>query len=304
MNKDLTKLKRTELLDLAKKRKITSVSMLKKAELIKIISKDLAKKSKVKDKAKQKVKSVKTVKTVKKIKPRAAVSKPVLKKKKARRVKKKIIEQAPSQELVELTKFYAGTVESGEKIESRISPEERPEIRHHYDEDSCALIVRDPWWLFSYWEIRGQCWEDARLKCGSLGYKEVLRVYDVSGVEFKDASNYNSYFDIELTPFIECWYIHVKDSGKSYVAEIGLRAENGEFFTIIRSNVVATPRYGPSDLIDEEWMVVDEDYWKMFALSGGYGVGISSEELQKVLKKRRLETFSSSTTKEILRGEG
>ncbi|MDP8252999.1 MAG: DUF4912 domain-containing protein [Candidatus Kaelpia aquatica] len=290
MGKDLTKLKRIELLELAKKRKIKGVSILKKAELIKILSKDLAKKAEVKGKIEQKIKRDKIVK---KIKPKKKTSKPDLRKKKTLKIKK-IAKESLSQELIELTKFQAGTTDRGEEPRSQIGSES-PEIKHHYGEDSLALLVRDPWWLFSYWEIRGQLWEDTRLRCGSSGYKEVLRVYDVTGVEFKDSKSYNSYFDIELTPFIECWYINVKDSGRSYVAEVGLRTDSGKFFTIIRSNVVVTPRYGPSELVDEEWMVVDEDYWKMFALSGGYGVGVSSEELQKVLKQRRLDTISSST---------
>ncbi|MDP8216637.1 MAG: DUF4912 domain-containing protein [Candidatus Kaelpia imicola] len=291
MGKDLTKLKRIELLELAKKRKIKSVSAFKKTELIKILSKNLTKGAGVKSKVKQKVK---LGKITKKIKLKKRVSKPALGKRKILKIKK-ITKESPSQELVEQTKFHTGATDRSKKSKGQTGLNESLEVKHHYDEDSLVLLVRDPWWLYSYWEIRGQLWEDTRLRCGDSGYREVLRVYDVTGIESEGSESYNSYFDIELTSFIECWYINIKEPGRSYVAEVGLRTDSGKFFTIIRSNVVAAPRYGPSELVDEEWMVVDEDYWKMFALSGGYGTGISSEELQKVLKQRRLETSSSFT---------
>ena len=295
MTKDLIKLKRIELLEIAKKKKIKGFSKLKKAELIKILSKEEAIKSKTKIKIKQKLEKNKTAekKTVKKKVPNKKNIKVLSKRKKSIK-DKKIKDRDFSQELVESTKFYTGGVDSHKEFDSKRLLEESPNIRHHYGENVCVLLVRDPWCVFSYWEISISLWEGARLKCKDSKYREILRVYDVTGLESKNLNSCNSYFDIELAPFIESWYINLKKPGRSYIAEVGLKTDKGEFHAIISSNVAVTPRYGPSDLVDEEWMVVEEDYWKMFALSGGYGTSISSEELQKVLKKKRIETISSS----------
>jgi hypothetical protein len=290
MIKDLTKLKKVELLELAKKKKIKGLSALKKADLIKILSKDMTLKSKAKAKPKQKLKKDKVVKR----KISKGKTPKVLPKRKNAGQKKKIEEQDFSQELVESTKFYTGIIDSKEDSKSKRLLEESSEIAHRYGENTCVLLVRDPWCVFSYWEIKLSLWEAARLQCEGSAYKEVLRVYDVTGSEVKDLSKHKSYFDIELIPFVESWYINLQDSGRSYIAEIGLKKNTGEFFAMVRSNMVTTPRYGPSDLIDEEWMVIEEDYWKIFALSGGYGIGTSSEELQRVLRQKKIETISSS----------
>jgi uncharacterized protein len=45
------------------------------------------------------------------------------------------------------------------------------------------------------------------------------------------------------------------------------------------------PLFGPSDIIDEKWTSLI-DFEKIYALSGGFGVGKSSGELRKEMVKR------------------
>ena len=44
---------------------------------------------------------------------------------------------------------------------------------------------------------------------------------------------------------------------------------------------------------DEEWMCLDDDYWRMFGLSGGFGIGKGSLALKEMFKKRLMEQISS-----------
>ena len=69
--------------------------------------------------------------------------------------------------------------------------------------------------------------------------------------------------------------------------EIGLRTARGAFFRLARSNRVMTPRYGPSDIIDEAWMSLEEDYWKLFGVAGGFGIGQSSMEIRRRFREQR-----------------
>ena len=46
-----------------------------------------------------------------------------------------------------------------------------------------------------------------------------------------------------------------------------------------------------SDVIDEEWMIPDWD--QMYALSGGFGIGLSSQELRQLMKKRLFSEAAS-----------
>ena len=49
-----------------------------------------------------------------------------------------------------------------------------------------------------------------------------------------------------------------------------------------------------SDKLDAEWMMPEDDYWKMFGLSGGFGVGKGSLEVREMVKKRLEEQITSA----------
>jgi len=49
----------------------------------------------------------------------------------------------------------------------------------------------------------------------------------------------------------------------------GLLSPEGRFLTLARSNHISMPRDGASDVLDEEWMLVDEEFWKLYGLPSG-----------------------------------
>ena len=49
-----------------------------------------------------------------------------------------------------------------------------------------------------------------------------------------------------------------------------------------------------SDVVDEEWMCQEDEYWKMFGLSGGFGLGKASLALKEMFKKRLMQQVSSA----------
>jgi hypothetical protein len=78
------------------------------------------------------------------------------------------------------------------------------------------------------------------------------------------------------------------------MVDIGFLSPDGKFIAMARSNAVTTPRDGMSDIIDEEWMVVDFD--RIYALSGGFGIGKSSGAIRELMKKHLMEIRSSGWT--------
>jgi len=164
-----------------------------------------------------------------------------------------------------------------------------------YGDNKIVLLVRDPWWIFSYWEIRRDKEDEAVRKIESAGEKvekSVLRVYDVTDVDF-NGKNAHAYFDVDLKGLANNWYINVNSPDRSWIVDIGIVSNKGNFYTLARSNVVRTPRFGMSDVLDAEWMMPEEEYWKMFGLSGGFGVGKGSLEVRESLKKRLEEQVTS-----------
>lgn len=174
---------------------------------------------------------------------------------------------------------------------------ERKEFRFPpgYGDNRILILIRDPWWIFAYWEIRKDREEDIVRKIESNGEapsKSILRIYDVTNVNF-NGKNAHSYFDIDLKGLANNWYINVNAPDRSWVVDIGIVTNKGNFYLLARSNVVKTPRFGMSDQLDAEWMMPEEDYWKMFGLSGGFGVGKGSLEVREMLKKRMEEQITS-----------
>ena len=164
-----------------------------------------------------------------------------------------------------------------------------------YGDNKIVLLVRDPWWIFAYWEIRKDREEDIVKRIESSGdsvEKSVLRVYDVTGVDF-NGKNARAFFDIDLKGLATNWYINVGAPEKAWVVDIGIVSRKGNFYLLARSNVARTPRVGMSDQLDAEWMMPEKDYWKMFGLSGGFGVGKGSLEVREMLKKRMEEQITS-----------
>ena len=104
-------------------------------------------------------------------------------------------------------------------------------------------MVRDPYWLYAYWEfapeLRGSC-RDAR-RGGLRESRTVLRVYDVTGTDIDEPAGY---YDIDVAHEASNWYINVTRVEREYCVEIGLIAPDGSFIVIARSNSVALPPVG------------------------------------------------------------
>ncbi|MCK9594503.1 MAG: DUF4912 domain-containing protein [Candidatus Omnitrophica bacterium] len=149
------------------------------------------------------------------------------------------------------------------------------ELPGQYNKDMMALQVRDPWWLHCYWEVAANTWSSLRERLKDLfnSAKKVLRVYDVSQINF-NGKNSHKFFDIEVHHESTSWYIDTGGPGRSWCVDYGLKLANGDFITILRSNTVSTPLDGPSWITDEEWMIPEEMFGRLYGM--GFGLGHSS----------------------------
>ncbi len=162
----------------------------------------------------------------------------------------------------------------------------------HYGEDRLVLLVRDPWWLFAYWEITPQRQQEVLAQIGSKSHsdrKTVLRVYDVTGVNLP---KFNSFFDIELNFYADNWYVDVGLPNRDWLTELGYRV-GGRFFPLIRSNRVRTPAFGLSDVLDEEWMLPEDVYYRLLGRSIGGEKAGDSMDIRKLLEKYLRNVVSS-----------
>ncbi len=168
------------------------------------------------------------------------------------------------------------------------------DIPHHYGDNKIVLMTRDPWTVFSYWEIRNDVEDRVKAAIREKGLnpvKSVIRLYQASG---NDNEPYlTAVSEFELRGWVTSWYIHVDQPGREWLVDIGIIADNGEFFRLARSNRVKTPANYMSETSEGEWMCPEELYYKMFAVSGGAEVGRSSLELREVMERYLKKWLSS-----------
>lgn len=180
---------------------------------------------------------------------------------------------------------------------------EREELPSAYGETRIVIMVRDPHWLFAYWEItdarKMDIEREARAGWGDL--RKVLRVYDVTDIEF-NGTNAHKHFDIDITSETGNWYIRVGEANRSWCVDLGVITADGRFIVIARSNVVVTPREGASDVIDEEWMSIEEEFLKLYGLWGGFaGASPGKAQIRKLLKERLEKELSSGAVSSFVR---
>ncbi len=190
------------------------------------------------------------------------------------------------QERVEESKFYVGPTTP------QISKENEFVFPQSYGQDKAVLMVRDPYWMHAYWEITSAKVGSLKAQYGEQiisSSRLVLRLLDVNNAT---AEKPNGLSDLDIAGGTNNWYLQAPSADCSYCVEIGFLAPDGRFFLIARSNVVHTPRAGVSEVYDEQWMTL-EDYDKVYGLSGGLGIGLSSGDIRKQMRKR-FESLNSS----------
>ncbi len=130
------------------------------------------------------------------------------------------------------------------------------ELPQTYNISFLGLMAKDPYRIFATWEIAQEDLKRlrTRIKQDADLSRMVLRVYDVTLVDF-NGHNANSHFDIEVGDATN-WYISLPCDHIWVCAQMGLKTKNGDFFPLVRSNFVETPRARPSPRTEEIWMTV------------------------------------------------
>ena len=156
--------------------------------------------------------------------------------------------------------------------------------------DRVILIVRDPFWIQAYWEIKKQTIDRVRVALADQWFetKPVLRLLEVTS----DSSSSSVETVIRQIPIhggVRNWYVDVADPPKSYRVALGYATESGKFYLIAKSNLVTTPT-PDHDAFDHNWMDIQSDYKKYYAMSGGYsgseGNNEPHGELQSIFEEK------------------
>ena len=151
------------------------------------------------------------------------------------------------------------------------------------ESDRLVVMVRDPYWLHAYWELAPRSVDRAHTALGQNWHsaRPVLRLFRVAADGMAALER-----EIAIHGGVNHWYVDVTDPPHEFRMEIGYASGGGQFYCLARSNSVSTPPAGTSDAVDENWVEVDENADRIFAMSGGYTPRGTSLELQELLEER------------------
>lgn len=169
-------------------------------------------------------------------------------------------------------KFAMETAEEIHPFVKETTPIHRPtpELPNEYNETRAVLMVRDPDWLYAYWEIGADHMACLRQDYGdelASPSNMVLRVFEIS--------DGMGYFDINVGNRAGNWHININKPGTPFYCLVGLK-DHDRFLPLAVSNIITTPRNSMSDVFDDEWMLVNGHEQKLLKRIGSVPLNVTS----------------------------
>ncbi len=158
-------------------------------------------------------------------------------------------------------KFILGQPEIHDEAEH----EQRVDLPAGYGDHILALMPRDPYWAYCYWELQTPEVEASRSQL-NRGWDE-LRWVLRSHVRTATGERY---FDTDIDVSKNNWYLHLASPGATCRVQLGLLDREGYFAPVVESNSITLPVDAPSGNLDEQWMLTPEELRHHYA---GVGPG-------------------------------
>jgi len=141
------------------------------------------------------------------------------------------------------------------------------DIPDTYGDTRMVLLVRDPEWVYSYWEISDTTREELNLSQDN-SRRFVIRFFKITDRNWpSEGAHY--FFDVDVSPYAVNWYVKLPEVNQKWVAELGFFDEKENYISICRSNPILTPRNSISEKVDSQWMTVAESFEKITRMAAG-----------------------------------
>ncbi len=146
-------------------------------------------------------------------------------------------------------------------------PQAPRDLPDEYDDTKLVLLVRDPEWIYAYWEINDATRQELNLPREGHTNRLVLRLFKITARQWPhEAAHY--FFDIDLSNDARSWYVRLPEPNEAWCAELGIIDDEQNYIAVCRSNEIITPRNTLSDHVDSDWMIVEESFEKITRMSG------------------------------------
>lgn len=151
----------------------------------------------------------------------------------------------PDEFHAEGSKFDIGVQHNAQAMPSQDVPFE-------YGQNRAVILVVDPRFVFTYWEIRHDTLMDATGRLGGSA-KLTLRFYDVTITGDPGSS---PFWDVEVFDRLGNWYLKLSSPEQRLCLDIGVKNPSGDFLRIARSGILKLPAQSLASPGPIRWMVV------------------------------------------------
>lgn len=124
-----------------------------------------------------------------------------------------------------------------------------------YATNRLIAMVRDPYWLFCYWDFDNNSWETVNQYIKQPFFLRLL-------------TEENELAKIPINPQARSWYINTYAPGKTISLELVVCTASG-FLVLLKSNLITMPTDSVSSFTDELWLSINELYSEKYCLSLG-----------------------------------
>ncbi len=156
------------------------------------------------------------------------------------------------QETVEAAKFNVGQSKPKDIVLSDVDAQ-LPELPEGYGESSIMLLPRDPQWSYVYWDVPNDHKDELRRQGGN---QLALRLYDVTDIDINTRAPH-SMQEYPCDEMAREWYLPVPVSDRTYIVELGYRAMDGRWLSLVSSPRVHIPPVYPSDWVEDHFITVN-----------------------------------------------
>ncbi len=191
--------------------------------------------------------------STKKVMPKAKTSKRRMAKRRKRRTVRVRTTKADTK-----SKPTSMAVQAPSKVEKPqpVFVDRGPELPNEYGEDKVVAMVRDPNWIYVYWDLSGGARQ--RLREAVAISTWVVRVYNLDD---------DIYEDVPVLLDGGNWYLPVA-SNTAYRVDIGVLDTEGRFHLAAGGRKVKTPPVGISEVVDDEWLILEDEFRRLMDISG------------------------------------
>ena len=130
-----------------------------------------------------------------------------------------------------------------------------PELPEGYGESRIMLLPRDPQWSYVYWDVPNEHKDELRRQGGN---QLALRLYDVTDIDIQVRAPH-SMQEYPCDEMAREWYLPIPVSDRTYIVELGYRAMDGRWLTLVTSPRVHVPPVYPSDWVEDHFITVNWD---------------------------------------------